>query len=140
MSVLFVAGPSCFDAFRKVVGRFRGLRSHPEDPGSPEIMWTLYLRSGAGNRRCCGDRNNPVNPESQRETVGGEAPHLFPWVFVSSLLLALRVSMVFVSFSTESGGLEGLRLVIYLVIFLRLAPKSQSTHELALELVSGPDC
>ena len=59
---------------------------------------------------------------------------------VSSLLLALRVSMVFVSFSTESGGLEGLRLVIYLDIFLRLAPKSQSTHERALEVVSGPVC
>ncbi len=103
-------------------------------------MWTLYLRSGAGNHRCWGDRNNPVNPESQRETVGGEAPHLFPGVFVSSVLLALRVSMVFVSFSTESGGLEGLRLVIYLFIFLRLAPKSQSTHGRALELVSGPDC
>ncbi len=33
----------------------------------------------------------------------------------------------------------GLRLTIYIFILLRPAPKTQSTHERALELVSGAD-
>ncbi len=51
-----------------------------------------------------------------------------------------QISQNIAGFARRSGlTLGSLKFIIYLFIFLRPAPKTQCTHEWALELVSGSD-
>ena len=64
-----------------------------------------------------------VDPPVSHETRAG--PHRYVILQICRFITGLT--------------LGGLRFIIYIFIFLRPAPKTQSTHERALELVSGAD-